>query len=258
MNLESSMNLPKSLTVLAGVVVIGVPSDSYAVIVDNLNPSAMIVVETEGEVERIPLELISSEKGWSFSIDHTTAEFGIQGEGFLNPDPSIAYGLAVVDFGAPSVFGFFFGTPIVPTGPSTVVSASVVGGLTDFLGDGVALTPTGATLQTSAVSAPASSMGVDVGAPFSAGPGSPGAFYAYGPYSSGPIGGPAGVFTFLSVSAGFGLSGGGDIAALTGFAEITTAATPTPDLGPGFVGWLSLGGCLVLARYRQRAMRCGN
>jgi hypothetical protein len=69
----------------------------------------------------------------------------------LDPDPSIAYGLAVVDFGALSAFGFVFGTPIVPTASPKVVSATLVGGLTDTGGNGVSISPIGPTIQSSAV-----------------------------------------------------------------------------------------------------------
>ena len=62
----------------------------------------------------------------------------------LNPDPSIAYGFAVIDFGAPSVFGFSFATPIVPTASPTLVASTLAAGLTDFTDNGIALTPTGA------------------------------------------------------------------------------------------------------------------
>jgi hypothetical protein len=196
-----------------------------------------VLVTADGQVFDVPLlssdkvaligdQLPSGATGWVMETD----EFRIELSGRLNPDPSIAYGIAVVDFGAPSVFGFFFGTPIVPTDSPNVVTGSIVGGLTDFAGDGVSLTPSpGPTVQTSSVSAPLTGMGVDVGAAFAAGAGLPGAFHSYGPYALGPIAGPApGPWTFLAVTAGFGLSGGGDIAALTGFASIEETVIPEP------------------------------
>ncbi len=50
-------------------------------------------------------------------------QFRLVISGFLDPDPSIAYGLAVTDFGTPSAFAFVFSTPIVPVGTPNVVSA---------------------------------------------------------------------------------------------------------------------------------------
>lgn len=205
------------------------------------SPSALISVETDGQKVTIPVDLFSTDKGWRWDINVETADYTIEGGGTLNPDPSIAYGLAVVDFGAPSVFGFIFGTPIVPTGPGTTVAASISGALTDFTGDGVALTPTGSYLQTSSVGLSSTPMGVDVGPGFSAPASRPGSVYPYGPYTADPTAGPSGPWTFLTVSALFGLSGGGDIAALTGSAQIDTATSTVPDSGPGLWGWATLG-----------------
>lgn len=182
------------------------------------------LVRQEGGWQIGDSKLPSGQTGWFLETD----EFQVQLTGFLNPDPSIAYGIAVLDFGAPSVFGFLFGTPIVATGSPNIVNGSIVGGLTDFTGDGVSLTPTGAFTQTSSVSFPLTGMGVDVGGAFSAPPGAPGALYAYGPFAAGPILGPGpGPWTFMSVSAGFSLSGGGDIASLTGFASVEEGGIPT-------------------------------
>jgi hypothetical protein len=204
-------------------------------------------VSVDGKQLDIGIKLQPTEKGWqipsqTFGGEELGWQFTISGN--YDTDPSIAYGLAVVDFGAPSAFAFLFGTPIVPVGPGTVVNSSIVGGLTDFAGDGVSITPTGAKVQSSLLDA--SPMGVDVG-PADAHPaGDAGALYAYGPYTAGPIAGPAGgPFTFLTASASFSLSGGGDIAALTGFAQAVDAPATTPDSGPGVLGLVAIG--LVLA-----------
>jgi hypothetical protein len=90
---------------------------------------------TAGE-DKISVPLFELTKGHGFESIFETSEYRITISGSLNPDPSIAYGIAVVDFGAPTLFGFSFFTPIVPTGPATTVDASIVGGLTDFTGDG--------------------------------------------------------------------------------------------------------------------------
>jgi hypothetical protein len=169
----------------------------------------------------------------------------------LNPDPVISYGVAVVDFGAPSSFSFLFFTPIVPTGPAVVVNSGVVGGLTDTTGDGVSITPTGAKLQTSALYFPETPMGVDVGDAES----NPGTgVFSYGPYTAGPIVGPAGVWTGLAVSVDFSLSGGGDVAALTGFARVEAPPRDVPDGGPGVpLAAAALFGLAMAARFARRS-----
>ncbi|MGE3843810.1 MAG: PEP-CTERM sorting domain-containing protein [Vicinamibacterales bacterium] len=185
------------------------------------------------------------------------AEFRVSITGFLDPDPSIAYGIAVTDFGAPSSFAFAFFTPIVPVGFPNTVLGSVSGGLTDFTGNGVSITPLladsdgdgVAELQVATVQAPTTTMGVDVGLPFSSGPGTPGANYVYGAYAAGPMPGPGpGPWTGLSLTTSFLLSGDGDIAALTGFASIEPEVVPEPMslvlLGSGLLG--------IALRRRQR------
>jgi hypothetical protein len=182
----------------------------------------MLVTRDEGKTWLIG----EQGEGWS----HTSRdEWEITLGGEFNTDPFIAYGIAVVDFGAPTAFGFSFFTPIVPTGPATVVTASLVGGLTDATGDGISITPTvnAPFLQHSYATAPATTMGVDVGLGFAAGAGPPGSFYGYGPFAAGPIPGPVGVWTGLGVDLDFTLSGGGDIAALTGFSSINTVPEPS-------------------------------
>jgi len=178
----------------------------------------------------------------------------VQISGALNPEPSIAYGVAVIDFGAPSSFAFLFSTPIVPVVAPSVVTASLVGGLTDFTGDGLAITPTAAFMQVSEVGLPLTNMGVDVGAAFAAGPGAPGAFYAYGPFAAGPQGGPGpGPWTSLQVTLAFGLSGGGDVASLTGFASINNA--PVPEPGALLLLGSALAGLGAVAAWRSRRLQ---
>jgi len=207
-------------------------------------PSVVIVADDERFV--VPLKI----DGKVGAIDNYFIErpgFTINISATLNSDPFIAYGLAVTDFGAPSAFSFIFSTPIVPTGPLTTVQASISGGLTDVTGNGVSLTPTAAKTQTSSVSAPPTSMGVDVGDLALHGPGSPGALYTYGPYAAGPMAGPVGIWTGLSTTAAFTLSGDGDIAALTGFASVNTATT-VPDGGVGLVAIPMIIGLLAAGR----------
>jgi hypothetical protein len=171
--------------------------------------------------------------------------------GIASSDPTISYGLAVTDLGAPSNFGFSFGIPVLPGElPSlpTVVNSSIVGGLTDFTGDGVAITAHNASglVQDNNLDGVAFTWSVGPSASF--GPGSPGSLYTYGAYAFGPAAGPAGPFVGLfTTSVAFSLSGGGDVAALTGSCSI--APVPLPPtlllLGSGLVGLIGL-------RVRQR------
>ena len=183
------------------------------------------------------------------TVGNTNA--AVQIVGTVDSDPTIAYGIAVVDFGAPSTFGFTFSTPIVPVPAPTSVRTSIVGGFTDFGGDGVTITALNppnplqgglSYLQdTSLVGSP---FVWSVGPSASFGPGPSGALYTYGSYSFGPVLGPVPPVDplTLSCSLNFSLSGGGDIAVLTGFSEIVTAPVPVPSamllLGSGLLGLL--------------------
>jgi hypothetical protein len=162
-----------------------------------------------------------------FSTDLPGPEgYDISITGYLKPDPQIAWGVTVTDFGAPSNFNFFFSTPIVLGPGATSVNASISGGITDSGNNGVTITPILADfdgdgfseIQVANVGGPTTNMGVDVGLAGSGGP--PSGAYGYGPYFDGPQAGPAGPWTTLSVTVGFHLTGGADIASLTGFAEI--------------------------------------
>lgn len=195
-----------------------------------------VLMHANDRVWELPIRILD---GTDIRTFESTYEYDVNGDGFravvtgvLDPDPSIAYGITVTDFGAPSTFTFTFTTPIVPT--AGVVTGSVSGGLTDVTGNGVSITPsvalgdpdgdTIAELQVNEVGVGGppvfTNMGVDVGGAMSFGPGVPGANHVYGPFTTGPIAGPAGVWTSLQSRVEFTLSGGGDIASLTGFASI--------------------------------------
>jgi hypothetical protein len=169
----------------------------------------------------------TGQSGWTME----TSAFRATVSGVMDPDPSIGYGIAVTNFLAvPVAYGFIFATPIVPVGTPNIVTGSVVGGLTDFTGDGIAMTPTGPDLQVAEVLAPATNMGVDVGPAFSAPATGPpgGAFYPYGSFAEGPIAGPGpGPWTILRTTTSFTLSGSGDTFALTGFASINMIPEPS-------------------------------
>lgn len=142
---------------------------------------------------------------------------------------TMAYGIAVMDAGAPSAFSFTFSMPItLDAGPTTIVS-SIVGGMTDFSGNGVSVATTGgfSTLQRSWVDGPTTDLGVDVGPSLAFGAGPAGSLHTYGAYATGPIAGPdLSSFGTLSVGLDFLASGDGDVIVLTGFTDIVVVPAP--------------------------------
>jgi len=142
---------------------------------------------------------------------------------------AMTYGIAVTDFGAPSAFSFSFSMPITLDPGPTIANASLVGGMTDFTGNGVGVSTTGGflTLQRSYVAGPNTNLGVDVGGNQSYGAGTAGSLYTYGPVASGPVaGGDLSGFATLNMDLDFLASGGGDVIVLTGFTEITVIPAP--------------------------------
>jgi hypothetical protein len=226
-------------------------------------PPPSVTVEVDGHSYQVPLEPIPGTDRLAIParewVDEEEYEVRLL-NGTLDPDPSIAYGIAVTDFGAPSNFSFVFTTPIVPTAAPTVVDASISGGLTDQTGNGVTISPT--LLDLDGDGTPevqiaevddgiptTTNMGVDVG-PLQAYPAGPaGANHVY-QFSAGPQAGPGGgPYDTLRVRLAFGLTGGGDIASLTGFAQVNTIPEPSSLL------LLGLGACGVAYTIRRRRAR---
>ncbi|MFA4903536.1 MAG: hypothetical protein WC600_12440 [Desulfobaccales bacterium] len=220
-----------------------------------LTTSAMafgVTISSGGE--SFDLSYLQSESGFVLSEQTINFSGGDQViiTGNASADPIISYGLAVTDFGAPSTFAFVFSIPVLagelPALP-TVVTSSIVGGLTDFTGNGVTITATNLNglIQDNFLQDVAFTWSVGPTAAF--GPGPAGSLYAYGPYTFGPAPGPSGPYTgIFSTTVSFGLSGGGDVAALTGFCSINPVVPLPPTLlllGSGLVGLIGL-------RVRQR------
>jgi hypothetical protein len=205
-------------------------------------------------------------------IDHFNAYWydpNNPGEGFdlyigglvFDPDPVITYSFAVTDFGAPSTFGFIFSQPIVATSTPGVVDASLSGSTTN--GGGlpglVTVTPAappgiipvdGDFLPEIAVytlsqngGATFLNAGLDLGPAFASNPLL--VSDTYGPFSGGPIAGPAGAgsYNFMRVDVNFSLSGGSDSFTANG------SATVIPE--PGTLVLL-VGGLVALAAAGRR------
>jgi len=210
---------------------------------DQVGASAFVMIDEERfdlEVLFGSLEVTSFGGKGVFFIPFqviTTDAGQIQIEAIGNPDPAMVYALGAVDFGAPSAFSFSFTIPVVCGPFPTTVAASVVGGLTDFDGLGVSITPIPPgsldpdgdlipELQVGSVGPPPTNLGTDVGPAAAFGPGPPGSFYPYGPFAAGPQAGPPGPWAFMTIDVAFLLSGGGDAAALTGFQSLVCVPEP--------------------------------
>jgi hypothetical protein len=221
-----------------------------------------VEVNADGHVWQVPLSGIEGTDRQAFDY---VLEDDVEGDGYriiitgmMDPDPFIAWGYSVVDFGAPSTFSFSFTTPIVPTGNPSIVYGSISGGLTDATGNGVSITPDGSlgdpdgdsiselAINEVGVGGPPvfTNMGVDVGGAVSYGPGVPGATHTHGPFTTGPIAGPPGIWTSLHSHGGFTLSGGGDIVSLTGYASIV------PE--PSTIALVAIGAMSILGRIALR------
>jgi len=175
-----------------------------------------------------------------------------------NVDPFINYSVAVRNNSATSVtFNRVFNAPIAPniTGANTV-QASVGGVITDGTGNGASITPTPlpsiqqdsdgiSELQIlrlhSATTNSWTNAGVDVGQTQSY---SGAGLHVYGVYSAGPVAGPLGSWDQMQINSRFTLSGGGDTASLSGYAEILPVPEPA--------GWMTLSVGLLVAGYMAR------
>jgi hypothetical protein len=254
------MRVREILTCLVGALVCA--GVSSAGVITPVSPVG--TVRADGDAYPISFELDEESGLWGFNFNQETAGYRIMFTGVVDPDPSIGYGLAVTDFGAPSSFGFTISSPIVSVTAPTDVIASIDGGLNDVTGNGISITPTladadgdgFAEIQIARAGLPLENNGVDVGLAASFGAGPAGAQHVYGPYSTpiqtGPSNGP---YTTLQLDVGFTLSGFGDIAAMTGFTAIEEQGGIVPEPSTLLLGVCALAALgAIRLRRRRRAV----
>jgi hypothetical protein len=187
-----------------------------------------------------------------------TAAAWIQLSAYLDPDPVILYAGTTIDFGAPSTFGFTFIQGIVSTAAPGVAththSSSTTGAggsttpVTAFpaLGD-----PDGDTVPEIAVYSLSTNggttwlnVGLDLSPSFIGAAGSD----TQGPFSEGPVAGPAGSGSYdtMRVDVSFTMGGGGDAYTWNGEASIEV---PEPPIGALLA--LGLGGLWAFGLRRR-------
>jgi hypothetical protein len=184
-----------------------------------------------------------------------------------NLDPILSYGMSVVNNNATSVaFQKIVTSSIVPTITGiNQVRAGVSGSAFDKTGNGVAIKPilqdnipTGDAdgiqeIQHFRLSAQTTGniwtdAGVDVGPSQSFSGGGAASTYTYGPYNLPFQAGPAGTWQRMSIRTRFELSGLGDRASFTGFAEILPV--PEPQEWMLMAAGVALIGCVARRRSR--------
>jgi hypothetical protein len=180
----------------------------------------------------------------------------------FNEDPFILYALGVVDFGAPSAFGFSFATPILATANPASVRSSYSASYTtpdgSFTFTPPAADPDGDGIdeaQTFEVSDDGGvvfqNAGVDIAAAFAsiiAG----GTSDTIPAEAAGPIPAPAGgPFNALRLNLNFALNGGGDGFSANGFGEIVASAVPEAGATLSLLGIASLG-LGACSRFRRK------
>jgi hypothetical protein len=241
---------------LAGALFLLSPASALAVPV-----GPTVEVTLDGVVIGNPVAVEDPNTGIWFveSWSHSSAEGQIFLSLEMDPDPQLVYAIAVTDFGGPSVFGFSFGLPIMPTAAPGIVTHSESSSTSDPSGVGgtpvTALGPPGGI--------PVDSDGVteqfvytlsqNGGVTFlNAGLDIRPSFVGVSPsdiqaaINLGPIAGPAGAgfYDFMRVDANFSMGGGGDIYTWNGI------ATVVPEPGTAALFGLGLGGLALLGRRR--------
>ncbi len=208
-----------------GLVINGIPI--------NLDENSVVLASTEGVDDNV-------ERVYELAAPIITDEYEIRNVVVTyKEDPFITYGLAIIDTGAPSSFGFTFFTPIIPIIGANVVESSFSASTTDGGINGVTLTAVPllapfndndgtdeiqvTTLFDGAVR---SDIGLDLGT--SAILPNPPSSNTVGPFNEGPVAGPvsATAWNILQVDVNFQGSGSGDIYTMNGRSEVI----PTPNV----------------------------
>jgi hypothetical protein len=180
---------------------------------------------------------------------------------YLDPDPSILYAGSVIDFGAPSTFGFIFIQPIVATAAPGVAthtnSSSTTGGGGSTAPVTAAAPPGGisvdgdATPEIAVYSLSTNGGATWLNAGMDLSPSFVGAAPSgvQGPFNEGPIAGPAGSGSYdsMRVDVNFAMTGANDAYTFNGEATIDV---PEPS-GAALLG-LGLGGLAAAGARRRR------
>jgi hypothetical protein len=219
----------------------------------------LVEIIVDGDVLHVPESV--DENGVATIDDWVaqTSEYQITLTATLDPDPQIVYAAAVIDFGAPSVFGFVFALPIVPTPAPGFVTHSESSSTTDA--GGVAGTPVTALppigipvdgdLVTEQFVYTLSQNGG--GLLLNAGLDIRGSFAGASPSDTqaainlGPIAGPAGAgfYDYMRIDVNFSMTGGGDAYTFNGI------ATVVPEPAAAALFGLGLGGLALFGRRRR-------
>lgn len=245
----------KKHRMLVAVVILlcGLHSAAFAIAI---GPTASITIGTD--TTDLSSYIVASGKGYVLQwhwppqipagISATQAPAWVHLYAGFQPEPSVFYMFEVQNLGPdPLPVLLTLTTPIVGGPYDQAIGGISFGEVGDWTGDGVSATPTAPSghLQI-AGGAPMGNLGVDVGGVCTGGPGYPGRLFPCGPY--GPVVNTFGptLFSSLTVSLGFTLTGNEDIAIFYGDAEISRVI-PEPA---GFL--LAGGGLFAVALLRRR------
>ncbi len=230
---------------------------------------------SDGTLLSVPLQVLDEEEGILGALGWTASNVGYNPNDpndpandwsmtlniVLDPDPQIVYAMSVLDFGAPTTFGFIFQQVIAATGAPGLVSHS----------HSSSTTAGGGAIDTTPVTAVAPPGGIPVdvdGTPeiavytlsqnacatfinaqldlspsfVGAGPSA-----VQGPFNPPPIAGPAGAGSYncMRVDVNFMMAGGNDAYTFNGIAEVV------PEPGTAALLGLGLGGLAFLGRRRR-------